>query len=692
MKRVQFLLIFILCGMLCVSQEKENEPNDPIEEQIENQAESSETEIEDDSYLRDLAYHSRHPLNVNSADASELRTLRLLSDLQIYQLVLYRNLLGPFIHEYELQAIPSLDIATIRKVIPYITVTDTRNIHHHLGKRLIGGDENLMFRYSMIVPKSKGFIKNDSAGTRYLGSRPHVLIRYHYNFKNILQYGLLGDKDAGEQFFKGTQKRGFDFYSFHFYTRKLGIIKSLALGDFTVNLGQGLIQWQSFGFKKSTSVVSVKRQSEVLQPYASAGEMNFNRGAGITLVKGNWETTFFGSFRKLSAIIDNDSSLNRTGNISSFINSGYHRTIQELEHRNNVSLVSLGSNIKYNYSGWNLAVSMSRYFFSDSLKPSGKPYDQFAINGKNWSNYSLDYGYTFRNIHSFGEIAADRSRNIGLVSGVIASIDRSVDLAFVYRNIAKRFQSLYGNAFTENNLPGNEEGIYIATTIRPSTQLKMDAYVDFFKFPWLSFRTDAPGYGSEFMFQLTFIRGKQVEINIRYKKESKQINQPTGLSTTPVELVPRHNLRYHLTYRFERGFVLKTRVEATWYNTKWASAEKGYLTYIDLHYKHPIKPFSGYSRILYFETGGYQSRLYAYENDLMFSFNSPVFFDKGFRWYLNLRTNVSKWIFSRSFVSIVAELKYALTHYFKLDKIGSELNEIQGNLRSELKFQLLISR
>jgi hypothetical protein len=59
----------------------------------------------------------------------------------------------------------------------------------------------------------------------------------------------------------------------------------LALGDYTVNLGQGLIQWQGLAFGKSAEVTSIKRQSAVLQPYRSAGEFYFYRGAGITLQK-----------------------------------------------------------------------------------------------------------------------------------------------------------------------------------------------------------------------------------------------------------------------------------------------------------------------------------------------------------------------------------------------------------------------
>ena len=100
-------------------------------------------------------------------------------------------------------------------------------------------------------------------------------------------------------FFKGAQNRGFDFYSFHLFARKIGPIQSFAVGDFTVNMGQGLIQWQSLAFRKSVDVLGLKRQSPVLRPYNSAGEFNFHRGGGITIQKGDAEATAFISYRKL---------------------------------------------------------------------------------------------------------------------------------------------------------------------------------------------------------------------------------------------------------------------------------------------------------------------------------------------------------------------------------------------------------
>jgi hypothetical protein len=127
----------------------------------------------------------------------------------------------------------------VRKKLLQLASSVTEN----LIKRLHGGENELLMRYSQQIEKSVGYEKSADSSSYYLGSPQKLFLRYKYSYKNLLQYGLLGDKDAGEQFFKGYQKYRFDFYSFHFFFAKnLGIIKSLRLGDFTVNMGQGLIQ------------------------------------------------------------------------------------------------------------------------------------------------------------------------------------------------------------------------------------------------------------------------------------------------------------------------------------------------------------------------------------------------------------------------------------------------------------------
>src|ERR1044071_6913491 len=93
------------------------------EQQLENLTDADQNETEDDSYLQQLEQFRKNPVNLNIADENDLKELKILSGLQIANLISYRKLFGNLISIYELQAIPSWDIYTIKKLLPFITLT-----------------------------------------------------------------------------------------------------------------------------------------------------------------------------------------------------------------------------------------------------------------------------------------------------------------------------------------------------------------------------------------------------------------------------------------------------------------------------------------------------------------------------------------------------------------------------------------
>jgi hypothetical protein len=534
-----------------------------------------------------------------------------------------------------------------------------------------------------IVETTEGFSRPDSITNRYLGSPQRLFVRYKYAYRNLLQYGFTGDKDAGEQFFKGAQDKGFDFYSFHLFARKLGPVKALALGDFTVNLGQGLIQWQSLAFKKSADVTAVKRQADVLRPYNSAGEYLFQRGVGVTVGRKNLEFTAFASQRNLDANLNVDTSLTNEDFVSSILTSGFHRTPSELTKKNTTKQTSFGGNISYNRTGFHIGANAVGFKFSEPIRRNIQPYNQFAIQGENWLNYSVDYSFTYRNMHFFGEAAMDKRKSKAFNNGLMISLDKHIDASMVYRNIEKSYQALYGNAFTESTFPTNEKGLFTGISIKPVTFIRVDMYADVFTFPWLRFRVDAPSKGSDYFIQLTYKPNKQVEVYSRYRNESKAVNL-SGLNLPARETVnrPRQNWRTQVTYKASKEVTLKNRVDILWFdpNVKERS-QQGFLTYIDVAYKPFDKSLSVNGRLQYFETDGFDSRLYAYENDVLYSFSIPVFIDKGFRYYLNANYDVSK--------KLTLWARWAQTVYAEKLTVGSGLDRINGNRRSEIKVQAL---
>lgn len=683
--RLNFYLLFgqiiiLLLPFTLFAQQPESSHSE-VEQQLEAITENSEdNETEDDSFIQSMRQFLKHPINLSTANLATLQELSMFSAIQIQQLISYRNRLGSFISIYELQAIPSFDIRLIEKIRPYVTVSNLLNSREDMGKRMSDGTHTLLTRLTQVIEKSKGYlIAPGSQNNFYPGSNQKILVRYQYQYKNLLQYGILGEKDAGENLFKGAQKKGFDFYSAHFFVRNRGIIRSLAIGDFTVNLGQGLTQWQSLAFKKSSEVINNKRQLAVLRPYHSAGEINFHRGVGITIAKNKIEATSFLSYKKVDANIIYD-SVGKADFISSFQNSGLHRTSSELNDKGAQRQFIVGGNVAYTSNRLHVGLNGVHYQFALPIKKPSDPYNLYSLAGNELGNYSLDYSFGYRNSHFFGEAAFTNSFDKAFINGLIISVDPKVDLSILYRNISKSYQSLYTNAFSENSFPTNEKGSYLGISTRPAVAWRVDAYADFYQFPWLKYQVDAPSIGKDYLLQVIYKPNKQLEMYIRYRTESKFKNfNPDDLILSPVMSVHRQNIRSQINFKINSIITFRNRVEMVWFAIRPSDTQTGFLAFSDCIVKPMMKRYSGGIRLQYFETDDYNCRIYAFENDLLYSFSIPVFYDKGFRYYLNFNYGLTK--------NTTLWLRWSQTIYKDKSSIGTGLDEISGNKKSEIKMQ-----
>ncbi len=678
--RPVFVLLLLLGHLSLLAQQTETTT---LEQQLEGLTEVSEdASTEDDSYQLVLQEYLAHPLDLNTVGEEQLNELRIITPQQAHNFLQYRTLLGPFISIYELQAVPGWDAETIAKTYRYFKVGTEKESAASLLRRFRGGEHSLLLRTGRTGPKSNEY-KTDSTGVSdYAGSPQRLLFRYSYRYKNELQYGVTGEKDAGEQFFRSSQRQGFDFYSAHIFMRSNGFVKTVALGDFTVNLGQGLVQWQSLAFKKSGAVLQIKRQSAVLRPYQSAGEYNFYRGAGITVGRRKWQGTIFAAFRNTDATVRLDTLNGGDAYITSFQTAGLHRTRSELAARRSQGQLTLGGNISWRLGNFKGGFNMVHHQFKMPVIKDASPYNLYALRGRELTNYSAAYSYTYKNLHLFGELAMSGNKASAQVNGFLLSPASNVDISLLHRRISKHYQSLHANAFTENTNPVNESGWYAGISIRPVYQWQVDAYADLYRFPWLRYRADAPGGGRDYMIQATYKPGKMLEIYSRYRAETKGLNDAgTGAVLAPVVTRLRQNWRTHINWHFTRDALLRCRAEWVWYDKRGNTAEEGFLLYGDIVYSPLLKPYNITCRLQYFETGGYNSRLYAYENDVLYSYTIPAFYGKGTRLYFVVRHRLTS--------RLTCWIRAAYTKYDDNGLINRLLYTSRHSYSSEYKAQII---
>ncbi len=626
-------MVGLICSTAaCIGQELQA----AAEQSLEQQAASEEVEdMEDDGQWQQWEYLARHRLNLNQADEPALLHLLKLSPLQAAQFLLYRKRFGEFVDIMELQAVPGLDVETIRRILPYVQVTVESQALPLLRERVRKGEHQLLLRGGAgwdIMPPGATERKDDG----HAGGRAALLLRYTYRFRNLLQWGFTMEKDAGEQLFPGGRTSVMDFHTAHVAVRQLGHIRALVLGDFHVNLGQGLIHWQSMAFRKGASGILVHRQGERIRAYNGTDENRFHRGLALDLGIKRIGLALFAAADRMDGNIE---PADTTGNeylIRSMQWSGLHRTPSEQAGRNAFLQTFLGGSAYWNNGRWKFAWNLTGYRFNQAMGKGEEPYRRNGITGKRWMNQSVDYGGTFRNIYVFGEIARAGNGSTGIMQGMMVSIDPKMDMAFLFRYLPTRYHALQANAFTEQSAPGNETGFYAAVNLRPATPWLINAWVDLFRFPWLRYRVHRPSYGREIQCNVTWKPNRQLEITQRFMSGLREINPPATARMLPEpQTRMQHQYRIQVSVHPNRFIHIRQRVDLNRVRLP-GSTQRGFLVSVDLAAQLPKRPVSVSARVSWFQADSYEARLYQLERDVLYYYAISPFYRQGLRTYLLL--------------------------------------------------------
>lgn len=674
--RVTFtLLCFLLCGTFVVAQDSIAVLSINL---LEDLLESDEDANYDFFALYDeLQVYLKNPLNINTASEEDLEGLQMLSDIQIADIISYRDDYGPFLSKYELQSIPSLDVGVLRSLVPL--VTDGGELKNHTFKSIMEESRSTLFiKGKRVLQERKGFT-DDS----YLGDPNHLFARYNFISGRNVRAGLTMEKDPGEQFFSGSNTTGFDYYTGFIHLKDLlPRVKNLNIGDYSVSMGQGLIVHNSFGGGKSSFVTNIKKGGRAIRPYSSVTEANFFRGLAATVdVSDHIEVTAFGSNRDFDATIFADTTIDvGFQRISSIVVDGFHRTENEINKKGAGNQTSAGGILKFKNKSFKVAFNALHQRFSIPLSNTDDLYRKFRFSGDQLTNLSLDYSYRYKNFNLFGEAARSDNGGTAFLSGALITLGRNIDMAIAFRDYARDYQVLNANAFSESTLPVNERGTYISLLVRPTRQLTFSAYYDIWTHPWLRFQKDAPSEGREILLKAEYNEKRKFNIYLQYRYEEKEQNGQDLLGgIDPLITRGQHRARLNITSTLNKSLKLRNRLEYTHFNEDGNHSD-GYLIYQDIIYKPLGKSYSITARYALFDTDGFDTRIYTYENDILYEFSIPFYADRGSRFYINWRQRLGR--------KITIEGRYSRTYYDNRETIGSGGQLINGNVRSEIKAQI----
>ncbi|KLT67133.1 helix-hairpin-helix domain-containing protein [Pedobacter sp. BMA] len=670
--RFSFLIIaFVLSGFITKAQGNTEEAN--ISDILESVAENLPDDYDMNELTVVLTRLKNHPINLNQTNPEELKALVFLSPLQISNFFAYITENGKLTDVLELQSINSFDIKTIQNLLPFVTLNSFGEYEQFRFRDFFKlGESDLVMRFAQTLQKQRGF--EDLPGNRYLGSPERIQTRYRYHFGSIISASLTLDKDAGEKF----KAKPFDFLSGNISAFKLGSLKKLVVGDYALQFGQGLTLWSGFSFGKGPDVTSIAKKDLGLRPYSSANEYSFFRGisATITLAQ-HVEITPFLSYRKLDASQSTDADGN---DVQATINqTGLHRTATEIENDNALGQRIYGAVLQYAKNDLTFGAIGYRTTFSNSFITQAATYDQFSFTGNELTNLGVYYNYTFKNVYLFGEAGKSLNSGFAYTNGVLLSISPTVSASLSYRNYSKDYHSFFNQGIAEASEALNEIGLYTGLNIAPNKHWSFSLYTDYFRFPWLKYRIDAPSNGYEIFVQAVYSPAKTLKLLWRFKTETKQQNTDLEVPVNFLDNVKKEGYRFEVSWQISKNWAFQNRFEVSQYKKGDVSRELGYLIYQDINYL-ALSKLSGNIRLAYFNTPSYNSRIYAYEDDVLYNFAFGMYSGKGYRSYLNLRYRLAK--------KLDVWTRYAIFIYGNTETVGTYLDEIQGNKKSEIKIQL----
>ena len=617
---------------------------DFFEEYLSDEERAEEEDLQ--LHLQELKELHEHPLNINTAGVDDLLQLPFLSEAQIEQIHAYIYLHGQMQTLAELRLVPLIDEATRRRLSLFVCAEP---VQQEAKDRLLGRlRHDFSTRLDVPLYYRLGQVKQDG----YRGDALYHRMRYTIGNSRHFQAGLRIEKDAGERYY--------DSYGAYVMLHDVGILQRVIVGDYRIGFGEGLVMGSSIWSSKSTP--PLKMQSGI-RPMTSMDEVNFLRGAAVTLAFGKHiSLSAFGSYRK------RDATLTKEGEVQTLLTSGYHRTNTEWERRRNVVSWVGGGNFQWQGGGFHLGATGYWQQFGRPLNPGKQTYRAIYPKGKAFGTVGVNYGYTRYRLSLAGETAySTAGRGIATINRASWNIGRNYILSAVQRFYSYQYHSFYSSALSENSNAQNESGVLVHLQAEPLAGLQLTAYADFFYHPWPRYRMTHSSTGQEFMLQGAYAISRRHNLLARYQLKRKENGD---------RMEPHHRVKLQWTCEASKHWRLQTTGS---FHSVLAS--KGFMLTQNVRFTLAKPNLSLNGQLGWFHTDDYLSRIYVYQPALYSTVSSTSYYGHGVLGVLTCRwqSKNQRWML---------EARYGMVRYFDREEQGTDLQRIFSPWKNDLSFQL----
>ena len=640
---------------------------------VNNDINNSVNSLNWENELEELSNRLQEPVNLNSATREQLEQFPFLSDIQIEHLLAYIYIHGQMETIYELQLVEELDRQTIQYLLPFVCIKAINNEPAFRWKTMLKdagryGKNEVLTRLDIPFYKRKGYEHT------YLGPSVYNSVKYTFRYRDQLYAGGVAEKDAGEPFAALHNSYGYDYYSFYLLLQNCGRLKSLAVGNYRLSFGQGLVMSTDYLMGKTIYASSFNNRSTGIKRHSSTDEYNYFRGVATTVaLTKRLSVSAFYSHRNMDGVVTD-------GEITSVYKTGLHRSRKEADKKNLLTSQLTGGNVSYQQNHIRLGITGVYYVFNRPYEPELTGYSKYNIHGNHFYNLGIDYAYRWRRFSFQGETAIGKQGWASL-NRLQYSPVQDIQFMLIHRFYSYDYWAMYAHSFGEGSTVQNEQGYYVGLETTPFSHWRFFVSFDLFSFPWKKYRINKPSRGTDGLIQATFTPRTNLSMYLkyRYKQKERDLTGSKGTLTLPIF---HHQLRYRLNYSLNDVFSSRTTLDYNHFHSQDRAATKGYQVTQMISSQLPWTRLFADVQGSYFCTDDYDSRVYVSEKGLLYTFYTPSFQGRGFRCAVRLRYELNKhWLFIT---------KFGETIYLNRNEIGSGNDLIYGNKKADVQMQLRI--
>lgn len=675
------LMVLIPCHLLC------QEESIALRESVEEILALSE-DADPAAMLEEMEGLKESPVSINTGDEKEISRLFFLSEFQVIVLADHIRKNGSVVTLYELALLPAFDRNTVLLMAPYISLEPVAPK---------GGKSYSRTLVTMTASARFSGNENGTEGLRSLLKMKHE--------QGSFSFGLTAENDPGEPFtLKNTP--GTDFLSGFIEYEGKGFINRIIAGDFAVRAGEGLLFNSSQWLGSWLSSPSFMSGRSTVAPYTSTEENSYFRGISLTCGNMNTGGILFASSNRIDARIQFTDDSTATG-VSNLVRGGIHITESQLEARNSLTETVTGLRLIAGAEKVRGGVTASATWFSLPFIPDlTEPENLHAFAGDRLLNLAADIRAGTGSVLFFaeagiglaspltgsaggdlsdpqadttgtdppGSVSTVGEMNISdswaATAGLRAKPSGRVTFNILTRHYSPGYHAFHSGAFRAGSGSGNETGVAASLHIEAARHLFITAAADHYRIPWPRYRSSSPSYGSRIEIKGEYQPGNDILLRLAWTSSSREYDAATETGTARSVTHTRQHLGFVFDICPAGTLRLTTRASASIITP---SGEKGYLLCQDFSCSFRAIPLKLWFRYALCSTGGWDSRLYAWENDLLSSFSVPSLSGEMTRSYIMLSWKHND--------HIEVRLKYGFT---------DGTNNPGGTFRQEVKGQVRI--